>query len=127
VNNKFPDYLIIELKSELNAFRSIVCELDMPVIEADEALVKITNSINYLPTSTVRLTCTAFLMSKGIGLSENYDNDNGAEERVINAVNKLGNQIKNKLIAINAYSDNYFPYALRRMLNANTIVFEKNK
>ena len=119
------DSIILDCTMEVQDFRRVICELDMPQVNMRSALEKVFHVVSNLHHVEDQLARLAFEMSEGEALFENLQLDNGAQDRLIMAVVRLGNAVKNKLISYHAYRHNTFPYSFRTILNDNTIVLQK--
>ena len=117
-----PEQIIIEFRQELAEFKIHICELDMPTIDFDSMMDLLISSVMQTKDASFQIGETAIYMSDQDGLFENHEMDHSQKGRVYKAVVNLGNQIKNKLMHLNAYREGQFPYIFRRMLNATDAV-----
>lgn len=120
-----PDTIIVEFKPELDNFRRVVCELDMPTIDMDAALSQFFDATQSLHEFENKLCFLASDMTFGEALFENSDLEADAYDRIHDAVVTLGEGIKNKLVLLKAYrEDGTFPFSFGTLINDNTILLE---
>lgn len=119
---KIFDTLIMDCSKELQDFKSVVCDLDMPIVDLDAATQLIFEALTIKDTAVRDIFNIACHMSDGEGLFENADLDSNTCNRIFNAVETLGHQLKDKLSAYHAYVDNQFPYEFKRLNDDGTII-----
>jgi hypothetical protein len=119
-----PKYLILELKDEIPAFERVVCGIEMPTVDMDACLEQIFYVISEADDSSFRsmIANIANYMGKGEGLYENARLDEYEQKQIIEAVIKVGTEIKAKLDLLKAIIDGYCPYSFKRLVGKNLVI-----
>lgn len=120
-----PEFIILPCKEELLTLKSLVAELDMPVVDMDSVVMCLEEAIRVADDQHVELSATAFHMAGYEDLFENEEIDNAQRERVYQATLQLGKQLKNKLASYCLYENGCFNYEFKRFLNEDTLIFSK--
>lgn len=119
-------YVVLQCTEAFLKFRGIVCELDMPVVDLQEAVDQIVDSVGVRDDEDHELILTAFNMAESDSLFENHELDSGQQERVYNAVLDLGRSMKKEIDFQYGYvKDGIFPYEFKALINNDTIVFTR--
>lgn len=125
-----PQYFVIELREALRPFCQLVSSPELPTVDIDAALAQIVDAVTTLENCDDRLSCVAYYMGGGEGLSEHWifeDPHSNAEleEKIIHAIVLLGQEIKTNLLQHYAYRAGVCPYTYGSLINATTIVLRR--
>jgi hypothetical protein len=121
-----PDTIILECRSQLQAFTSLVSEIDMPTVDLEAVLERVFDAVADKECE-VELRFTAEDLSYRDGMtSDLLGFENGQQARIYDAVLNLGHAINDQLKSIGAYdSGDVFPYFIQGLLDADTVVLAK--
>lgn len=123
-----PDILILDLEHELRNFYKVIEDLSLPTPDVEAALDQIFSVIGIAEDDIYfrMLSNVAMDMGKGEGLYENARLDETEQDIIMYTVIELGKDLKKAITHLNAYTDGFFPYHYKCLLNKNTVVLKRN-
>ena len=122
-----PDLIILDFKQELDDFRAVLNNVDLPTPDIEAVLSQLFDTIAVAEEDVYAgmVLNVAMDMAKGEGLYENTRLDEFDQQRIMSAVVKLCNKLKNKILSLNGYVDGFFQYSFQQLLDYNTVVLSK--